>query len=89
MSARRQTFECPNCGADVALGAKACRECGSDAKTGWQDGSEIEYQSVDIPDGWGADGPAKAPSRVRRAGYAAVVWMLVLALVAMLVLRWV
>ena len=28
---------CPNCGADVPLNAKACRECGSDEKTGWSD----------------------------------------------------
>lgn len=88
MSRGKRTFECPNCGAEVATGAKACRECGSDARTGWLDGEELDYQSVDIPTGWGADGPTKAPSRARRIGYAAVVWVLVLALVAVLVLRW-
>jgi hypothetical protein len=28
---------CPNCGADVPLGAKACPECGSDEQTGWSE----------------------------------------------------
>ena len=28
---------CPNCGAEVPHGAKACAECGSDEKTGWSD----------------------------------------------------
>jgi uncharacterized membrane protein YvbJ len=31
---------CPNCGAAVARGAKACRECGSDAETGWSEAAE-------------------------------------------------
>jgi uncharacterized membrane protein YvbJ len=48
-------FECPNCGADVAVGAKACRECGSDATTGWQDQAEVDYQSVDLPTGYSDD----------------------------------
>lgn len=28
---------CPNCGAEVPPGAKACPECGSDEETGWSD----------------------------------------------------
>lgn len=50
---RREIFECPHCGADVALGSKVCRECGSDADTGWQESEQIDYASVDIPDGYG------------------------------------
>lgn len=49
---RREIFECPHCGADVPVGARACRECGSDASTGWLDEAEIEYQGVDLPDGY-------------------------------------
>lgn len=49
---RRELFPCPNCGADVAAGARVCRECGSDASTGWKDHDEIEYSSVDLPDGY-------------------------------------
>jgi hypothetical protein len=49
---RRELFACPNCGADVALGAKACRDCGSDASTGWQDEESIQYAQVDLPDGY-------------------------------------
>lgn len=51
----RETFECPHCGEPVVVGAAACRECGSDASTGWQDDEEVEYQSLDIPSGWGPD----------------------------------
>ena len=49
---RRATFSCPNCGADVRMGAKVCRECGSDSTTGWQGQDEIDYASVDLPDGY-------------------------------------
>lgn len=55
MKAPRETFECPNCGADVYVGAKVCRECGSDASTGWRSSEEVDYQSIDIPDGYGPD----------------------------------
>jgi predicted RNA-binding Zn-ribbon protein involved in translation (DUF1610 family) len=50
--APRASFECPNCGADVVVGAKACRECGSDANTGWHTPDEIDYAQVDLPDGY-------------------------------------
>jgi len=52
---RREIFACPHCGADVPLGAKACKECGSDATTGWQDEQEVDYQSVDLPQGYAGD----------------------------------
>jgi len=55
MSGKREFFDCPNCGADVAVGAKVCRECGSDASTGWKSSEEIDYQSIDIPDGYGPE----------------------------------
>ncbi len=39
---------CPNCGAAVPPGAKACPECGSDEQTGW---SEDSYTGgLDLPD---------------------------------------
>ena len=56
MRKKRATFECPNCGADVPVSAVVCRECGSDAETGWKSSEEIDYQSIDIPDGYGPDG---------------------------------
>lgn len=64
MSARGRrggAFECPHCGAMVPARAKACRACGSDAGTGWQDGDEIDYQSLDIPDGYGPDDDGGGP----------------------------
>lgn len=62
----RETFECPNCGAAVPVGRKACRECGSDATTGWQDGDEIDYQSIDIPDGYGPEDELEAAGGMSR-----------------------
>lgn len=50
-----RTFECPHCGAEVAAKAKVCRECGSDAGTGWLAADEVDYRSLDIPDGYGPD----------------------------------
>jgi len=39
---------CPNCGAEVPRGAKACPECGSCEKTGWSD--QAAYDGLDLPD---------------------------------------
>ena len=39
---------CPNCGAEVPRGAKACPECGSDESTGWSD--DARYSNLDLPD---------------------------------------
>ncbi len=61
MSAAR-TFECPQCGALVRVGRLACPECGSDARTGWQDQDEVDYQSVEVPDGYGPDEPVPRAS---------------------------
>lgn len=55
----REIFECPHCGADVPIGSAACKECGSDASTGWQSEEEIQYQSLDIPTGWGPEHESK------------------------------
>jgi hypothetical protein len=33
-------FTCPHCGAHVRVGAAACRECGSDAESGWSEDAE-------------------------------------------------
>jgi zinc-ribbon domain len=39
---------CPNCGAEVPPGAKACPECGSDEQTGWSE--KAHYNNLDLPD---------------------------------------
>ena len=39
---------CPNCGADVPRGAKACPECGSCEETGWSE--EASSGGLDLPD---------------------------------------
>ncbi|MCB9878623.1 MAG: hypothetical protein H6835_13580 [Planctomycetes bacterium] len=82
MSRRKPTFECPHCGAEVPAGRTVCRECGSDARTGWLDDEEIDYRSIDIPDGYGPDSdPAPKPA-LRRVALAAV------AIVTALLLLW-
>lgn len=82
----KESFECPNCGATVVVGKRACRECGSDASTGWQSSEEIDYQSIDIPDGYGPDDELAEPSRsARLMPIIALVMAIVLALAWM---RW-
>jgi len=39
---------CPNCGAEIPPGAKACPECGSDEQTGWSEEARID--SLDLPE---------------------------------------
>ena len=39
---------CPNCGAEIPPGAKACPECGSDDQTGWSE--EARTDSLDLPE---------------------------------------
>lgn len=51
----REFFECPNCGADVPVGRRACPECGSDDRTGWQSSAEVDYQGVELPEGYSVD----------------------------------
>jgi hypothetical protein len=81
---RRQTFACPNCGADVAVGARACRECGSDDTTGWQSAEDIDYAQVDLPDGYRGDaaGDELPPARTPRW-----VWLTALGM-AVLLIAW-
>ena len=88
---RRVVFECPNCGAEVPAGARACRECGSDETTGWQSSEEIDYQSIDLPerddDGGGtAVGARPARARTRRGWsfWVAVVLLAVVGVYALL-----
>ena len=85
-----ERFPCPHCGADVLVGAKVCRECGSDADTGWQSQEEIDYQSLDLPQGYRRDeehtSTALPPGRTPR-WVVVTALLLVLVLVAVLVLR--
>lgn len=89
---RRQPeyFACPHCGADVAVGAKVCRECGSDADTGWQSTEEVEYQSLDLPQGYRDDeaheSNALPPSRPSK-WFVFVVLLMVVVFVLVFVLR--
>ena len=93
MSRKREYFECPNCGADVRVGAKVCRECGSDASTGWQSSEEIDYQSIEIPDGYGPDdeeaGDATGDFAFLGRDSVRIVALVLAALVVAWTLRWI
>lgn len=52
-SSQRETFECPNCGAEVPSGARSCPECGSDERTGWS--REAAEEAPDLPAGYGGE----------------------------------
>lgn len=84
---RREIFECPHCGADVPIGSKVCRECGSDAGTGWQDGAEIDYQSIEIPDGYGPDDHASGRTSLRPRSWIVVTALVVAAALVLWILR--
>ena len=40
---------CPNCGAGIPPGAKACPECGSDEQTGWSE--DAHSDNLNLPGG--------------------------------------
>lgn len=80
-----RTFECPNCGAVVKAGKKVCRECGSDDSTGWMSSEEIDYQSIDIPDGYGAENQLEQDGGRTWVTFVAI--LLVVALLLLFVLR--
>ncbi len=39
---------CPHCGAEIPDKAVSCKECGSDAQTGWSEGAE--NADLEMPD---------------------------------------
>ncbi|WP_404425337.1 zinc ribbon domain-containing protein [Nibricoccus sp. IMCC34717] len=43
------SFECPVCGAEVPKGARSCRECGADERTGWNE-EATRYDGIEFPD---------------------------------------
>ncbi|MAE75399.1 MAG: hypothetical protein CMJ85_00840 [Planctomycetes bacterium] len=45
------TVVCPHCGTTFDPERLACPECGSDERTGWKSAEEIDYQSLDLPEG--------------------------------------
>lgn len=83
---RREIFACPHCGADVPVGARSCRECGSDAATGWLDEQEIDYQGVDLPDGY-RDAAQSDFITAKRPAWIVVVALLLVGLLLVLLLR--
>jgi len=61
---KKRSFTCPNCGASVRAGARACPECGSDEKTGWSPNADTA--GLDLPAGYGNDEEFDYDAFVRR-----------------------
>jgi hypothetical protein len=69
------------------VGAKVCRECGSDAGTGWQREDDIDYAKVDIPDGYGGDVDSNAIASKPRPWWWIAIAVLLAALLLLVTLR--
>lgn len=73
-----ETFDCPNCGADVPAGALSCPECGSDDETGWSE--DAAYDCLDLPEPYDDDPHLQAdPPRYKTAFYALTAVVLLVA----------
>ncbi len=81
----RRTFDCPNCGAAVPVGAAACPECGSDEQTGWSD--DTMYDGLDLPDPEDEGEPSRPRTRWYGSMLVAVI-VLALALLFALIGWW-
>lgn len=84
MARRSQdTFTCPNCGADVRVGAAACPECGADEETGWSE--QTAYDGLDLPGPeWGGDEESGPRSRVSWSKVVAVALAILVVLFVLL-----
>ena len=93
-SRRREFFICRHCGAEVPVGARSCRRCGSDEETGWSE-SAGEWEENVPSSGYGGDDEFEydefvarefpdqaAPSGRRQA------WRIVVAIVILAFLIW-
>jgi len=79
---------CPVCGEDVPTGARACPDCGADARSGWDEDSAI-YDDLDLPDAAdeGEKKPRPAPRFVLDRGWIALGVLLLAALILTLIYR--
>jgi hypothetical protein len=80
----RETPEtCPNCGADVPVGALACPECGADEETGWNETAVEQRLGIEDTEGfdheaWEREESGQRPSRP----FAGLWWITALILLA-------
>ena len=83
-----ETFNCPNCGAEVKVSAKSCPECGADDETGWQDNAfghsiagpdDFDYEDFVANEMGGTEG-------IKPKGTPWWVWVLALIMIAAFVL---
>jgi uncharacterized membrane protein YvbJ len=83
---------CPNCGAKVPRGAKACPECGSDEETGWSQaavasGLDLPEEEFDYNDFVKREFEEKTPKPRGVAWFWWVVAVIVFALLLIMLLR--
>lgn len=86
-------FPCPHCGATVAAGRRFCRECGSDAETGWSEDAETD--SIELPESMSDEDYEEFLARefpgaeqARRIRWKRIAWKLALAVLAAALLIW-
>ncbi len=77
-----EQWVCPNCGAEIAVRAKSCRECGADEKAGWKQDHDYSHAFPELGEFDYAEFVSKEFGKegVKPAGTRWWVWILALAL---------
>lgn len=91
---KREFFTCPHCGADVPVGARVCRACGSDEETGWSDEAQSgsDLGGYDVEDDFDYDAfvnrefPQQAARSARRS-LQHLAWIVLIILVCLALLH--
>ena len=84
---------CPECGAAVPEGARACPACGSDAETGWSDAAQenrlgIPSEKFDYDEFVKEEFAGETNRRLSPKGIALFLWIVAILLLLLLLNRW-
>jgi hypothetical protein len=83
-----ESFDCPCCGAEVAAGARFCRECGASEESGWNEEGEEGFATEDDFDyddylerEFSITRPMSRGAQLRRAFIVAIILLVCISLV--------